>query len=165
MKIFIITLLTIILTLTSSFSQVATSDLANLTNDLNHLLGKRYYILKNNKSENELTVIIYKRYDVTRDGKISYYEYPENIIDFLSKNVNRSYKFKINFEISPYIPSSWIDESIKKENIKLILIISLIGVISIYVGFILYRIFTRKSKNQTHDNGKIINQNNRKNNF
>jgi len=156
-------ILLIIIPISASIAQIASRDLDNLKNDLNHLLGNKYYILKNNKLENEVTVIIFKRYDVTWDNKINYYEYSENIISFLSNNLNKSYKFKINFEISPYIPSPWIDESIKKEKFKLILLIALFGVIFLFIIAIILRSFTLKSKNK-YQNKNSINFNNKYNN-
>ncbi len=147
-------ILSILISISASFAQIASSELDNLKNDLNHLLGNKYYILKNNKLENEVTVIVFKRYDVTWNNKIIYYDYPENVISFLSKNINNSYKFKINFEISPYIPSPLIDESIKRDKIKLILLISLFGVIFLFIGAIILRIFVYKSKNNSLNNNR-----------
>jgi uncharacterized protein YybS (DUF2232 family) len=142
-----LSLLVVLVFITASFSQIITNDLDNLRNDLNRLLGKRYYILKNYTSGNEVTVVIFKRFDVTRNGGITYYEYPENMINFLSKNINRSYSFKIKFEVAPYVPPTWIDDSIRKEKIMLFLLSTLIGVISLFVGFIIYRRFSLRSNN------------------
>ena len=139
-------ILSILISLSSSSAQIKSSDLDHLKADLNHLLGQRYYILKNNKTGNEVTVIIFKKYSVTRDGKISYYEYPGDIVKFLSKNINKSYNFKIDFQLSPYIPPSWIDESIRKENIKLMLLLTLGGVASIFIGFIIFRSFAIRAE-------------------
>ena len=149
MKIIKLSLLLIILCAITSFPQVTAIDLAYLIHDLNKIIGERYYILKNYSSPNEVTVVIFKRYKVSYNGNVTYYEYPDDMIKFLSSNMNKSYNFKIHFEISPYVPPSWIDESIRKEQIKYILIISLVGIFSLFIGFIIFRSSTLKSERKT----------------
>lgn len=142
MKILKLSLLFIILFGSASFPDVSTVDLAYLINDLNKIIGDRYYILKNTSSNNEVTVVIFKRYDVSYNGTVTYHEYPADMMQFLTANMNKAHNLKINFEIAPYVPPAWIDESIRKERIKVILIISLVGVIA---GFIFMIIIRRSS--------------------
>jgi hypothetical protein len=140
MKIIKLSLLFVILCAGASFPDVSTVDLAYLINDLNKIIGEKYYILKNTSSKNEVTVVIFKRYDVSFNGRVTYHEYPSDMIKFLTTNMNKAHNFKVNFEISPYVPPAWIDESIRKEQIKYIIILSVVGVIAIlFVVYIIAR--------------------------
>ena len=127
---------------------VRADNVSNLEKDLNSLVGENYYIF--NFENNDATIIIKKRFSVDILGNVKVYEYSPDFMNFIQRNFSQKYPYKFTFELQPDVPPYQIDEEIKKKRLGTLLLSALIGVISLYIGFIIFRIIKTRREGQKY---------------
>lgn len=113
--------------------------------DLDALVGSRYYIIENRRDgADDITVLVFKRFTLDGNGKPVCTEYPDGYAAFLEAALKRNHRAGITVQIAPFIPNDRIDAHIRREQLKIILVASLLGVFSLFFGVILYRALGRE---------------------
>jgi len=117
----------------------------NIEAQLNLLIGHNYYFIDNNISQPTTKhVNIIKRYDASWNGIVTIYEYPSNYLEYLDNYFKNTSRTKLIFSILPHIPNDLINEAIRKEQLKIMLLFSILGTFGLFFSVLLYRIIKNK---------------------
>lgn len=105
--------------------------------DLDHLLGRSYYIIR--QDVDKTRIIIFPRLTVGITGKVSVENYNSETVSFIKHQLEKKYNTTVIIENPGYVPPYMIDEAVRKKQMKTLLLSSLFGTIMIFACFIVYR--------------------------
>lgn len=118
-------------------ASILNSKTESISTDLDHLLGRRYYVMQ--QSDNKVDIIIFPRFNADIHGNIEVKKISGETVDFIEQQIESKYKIDVTFKNPGYVPPYMIDEAVKKKQMKIILISTLCGTFVLFAGFIIYR--------------------------
>ena len=114
--------------------------------DLTNLIGGYNYIIESNKEQ--MKIILFNDFEIDFSKNIKIKPYNTKTVSFIQKVLTNKYKRNIKLAIAPHIPTNIIEKRYRKKQMKLLLLVSLIGVVGLFSGFILFRAIQTEIKNR-----------------
>lgn len=129
--------LTLIISFTFFTALPLHSGTENISNDLDHLLGRSYYIIQ--QDDDKTRIIIFPRLTTGITGKVSIENYSRETVSFIEHQLEKKYNAAVTIENPGYVPPYMIDEAVRKNQMKVTLLSALCGTFLLFAGFIIFR--------------------------